>query len=89
MKALVGQDASFEHGRQQLRLLALGGHPKSVERVAEAIGADIARREQQGIDRAVQLELPIVTGQSAPILYVQMDGTGVPVEHKETAGRTR
>jgi hypothetical protein len=88
MQALVGQDGSFDHGREQMKLLAgLEVTTKSVERVAEAIGADVARREQQEIDRAVQLDLPIIVGQPVPILYVQMDGTGVPVVKKETAGR--
>ena len=43
--------------------------------------------EQQEIQRAVQLDLPIVVGEPIPILYVQMDGTGVPVVKKETEGR--
>jgi hypothetical protein len=88
MQALVGQQAPFEHGREQLKRLAgLDVTTKSVERVAESIGADIARQEQQEIDRAVQLDLPIIVGEPVPILYVQMDGTGVPVVKKETAGR--
>ena len=60
---------------------------KSVERVAESIGEDIARKQQQEIDRAVQLDLPVILGEPVPILYIQMDGTGVPVVPKETAGR--
>ena len=60
---------------------------KSVERTAEAIGADIAQGEQAEIRRAVQLDLPIVLGKPIPILYVQMDGTGIPVVKKETVGR--
>ena len=88
MQALVGQDTSFDHGREQMALLAgLEVTAKSVERAAETIGADIAGREQQQIDRAVQLQLPIIVGQSVPVLYVQLDGTGVPVVKKETAGR--
>ena len=88
MQALVGQDAPFDHGRQQLQMLAgLEVTTKSVERVAETIGADIARREQQEIARAVQLELPLSVGQPVPILYIQMDGTGVPMVKKETVGR--
>ncbi len=88
MQALVGQDGPFDHGREQMELLAgLEVTTKSVERVAESIGADIARREQQQIDRTVQLDLPIVLGEPVPILYVQMDGTGVPVVKKETQGR--
>jgi hypothetical protein len=88
MQALVGQDAAFDHGREQIKLLAgLEVTTKSVERVAEAIGADIVRAEQQEIERAVQLDLPIIVGEAVPILYVQMDGTGVPVVKKETVDR--
>ena len=88
MQALVGQEAAFDHGREQIKLLAgLEVTTKAVERTAEAIGGDIAKQEQQEIQRAVQLDLPIVVGEPIPILYVQMDGTGVPVVKKETEGR--
>jgi len=88
MQALVGQEAPFDHGREQLQLLAgLEVTTKSVERTAEAIGADIAQREQGEIQKALQLDLPVIAGEPMPILYVQMDGTGVPVVKKETAGR--
>ena len=88
MQAVVGQEAPFDHGRQQLKLLAdLEVTTKAVERTAEAIGADIAARQQKEIERAVQLDLPMIVGQSVPILYVLMDGTGVPVVKKETEGR--
>jgi hypothetical protein len=88
MQALVGQQAPFDHGREQMKVLAgLEVTTKAVERGAEAIGEDIARRQQQEIQRAVQLDLPIVAGQLIPIMYVQVDGTGVPVVKKETEGR--
>ena len=88
MHALVGQQAPFDHGRQQMRVLAdLEVTTKAVERTAEAIGGDIAQQQQQEIERAVQLDLPIVVGEPIPVLYVQMDGTGVPVVKKETEGR--
>jgi hypothetical protein len=88
MQALVGQEVPFEHGRQQLELLAgLEVNAKSVERTAESVGQDLARREQEEIQRAVQLDLPIVVGEPVPILYVEMDGTGVPVVKKEALNR--
>ena len=88
MQAVVGQEAPFDHGRQQLKLLAdLEVTTKSVERTAEAIGEDIAAREQAEIQRAMQLDLPMIVGQPVPVLYVQVDGTGVPVIKKETVGR--
>jgi len=88
MHALVGQEAPFDHGREQMRVLAgLEVTTKAVERTAEAIGEDIVRAERQEIQRAVQLDLPIVVGEAIPVFYVQMDGTGVPVVKKETEGR--
>jgi hypothetical protein len=88
MLATVGQEAPFDHGRQQMKLLAaLEVTTKSVERTAEAIGEDIAARERKEIERAMQLDLPMVVGEPIPILYVQMDATGVPVVKAETEGR--
>lgn len=88
MLALVGQQAPFDQGREQMKVLAgLEVTTKAVERTAETIGQDIAQREQQEIQRAVQLDLPMVVGEPIPILYVQMDGTGIPVVKKETEGR--
>ena len=88
MQAVVGQEAPFDHGRQQLKLLAdLEVTTKAVERTAEAIGQDIAARQQTEIQRAMQLDLPMMVGRSIPVLYIQFDGTGVPVVKKETAGR--
>jgi len=88
MQAMVGQEAPFDHGREQMKVLAgLEVTTKSVERTAEAIGADIAQREQAEIQEALQLDLPVLIGQPIRILYVQMDGTGIPVVKKETAGR--
>jgi hypothetical protein len=88
MDAMVGQQGPFDRGREQMKLLAgLDVTAKSVERTAEAIGTDIAAREEREIRKAVQLDLPVIVGEPIPILYVQMDGTGVPVVKKETEGR--
>ena len=88
MQAVVGLEAPFDHGREQMKVLAgLEVTAKSVERTAEAIGADIAAKEKCEIARAVQLDLPVIIGKPIPILYVQMDGTAVPVVKKETEGR--
>lgn len=88
MQALVGQQSPFDHGREQMKLLAgLEVTAKSVERTAETIGEDIAQREREEIEKAMQLDLPVIVGKPIPILYVQMDGTGVPVVKKETEGR--
>jgi hypothetical protein len=89
MLALVGSEAPFDHGRGQVELLAgLEVTAKAVERTAESIGGDIAQGEQREIQRAMQLDLPIVVGQPVPVIYVEMDGTGVPVVKAETEGRS-
>jgi hypothetical protein len=59
MHALVGQEAPFDHGRKQMKVLAgLEVTTKSVERTAEAIGTDIAQREQTEIQKALQNKKP-------------------------------
>ena len=88
MLALVGSEVPFDHGRRQIELLAgLNVTTKAVERTAEAIGGNIASRERMAVNQAIQLDLPIIVGEPIPVLYVQMDGTGIPVVKKETAGR--
>src|SRR3981189_3340504 len=88
LQAIVGQEAPFDHGREQMKVLAgLEVTTKSVERTAEAIGADIAQREQAEMQKARRWDLRVVAGEPIPVLYVQMDGTGVPVVKKETVGR--
>jgi hypothetical protein len=90
MLALVGSECfSFDHGRQQMELLAdLEVTAKAVERVTETMGADIAGRQQQCIQQAIQMELPVAVGQPIQKIYVQMDGTGLPMVAKETEGRS-
>ena len=88
MQALVGQEAPFDQGREQMKILAgLEVTAKSVERTAEGTGADIAQREHKERHKALPFDLPVAGGEPIPILYVQMDGTGVPVVKKETVGR--
>jgi hypothetical protein len=88
MMALVGSESSFDGGRQQLELLAgLEVTAKAVERHAEAIGADIAKGELDKVGRVVQLELPEILGPAVPLLYIEIDGTQVPVVRAETEGR--
>jgi hypothetical protein len=88
MLATVGSDASFEKGRDQMEVLAgIEVTAKAVERHAEAIRADIEARQQTAIGRAKQLDLPAVAAPAVPVLYIEMDGTGVPMVRSETAGR--
>ena len=86
--AVVGHEMPFEQGREQMELLAgLSVTTKAVERTAQAIGADVEARQQRQLGQAMQLNLPIPLGPRIPVLYGEMDGTGIPVVRKETEGR--
>jgi hypothetical protein len=88
MMAVVGSETWLAQGREQRALLA--GREvtaKAVERQAEALGAEIAAQEQAVIQQGLPQKLPEVGGPEIPVLYVEMDGTGVPMVASETAGR--
>jgi hypothetical protein len=89
MQAVVGSEMPFAPACEPMKLLAgLDVTAKAIERTAEAIGAQIAQRDQQEISRAKQLVLPMVSKQNIPKMYVLMDGVQVPVVAAETEGRT-
>ena len=88
MEAVVGSEMPFAPGREPMKLLAgLDVTTKAIERAAEAIGTQIAQRDEQEISRAKQLVLPVVSKRNIPIMYVLMDGVQVPVMAAETEGR--
>ena len=88
MTAVAGSDSNFDLAREQIELLAgIKLSTKSVERHAEQIGAAIRRIEQAEIQRSVQLQLPIPMGAPIPVLYVEIDGTGIHVVKKDLQGR--
>ena len=82
----VGAKECFVEGHEDLEKLAGIKVPtKSVERVAEALGAqieEISRRE-----RAQAMADKVVPLKTVPKLYVSYDGTGVPVVRREREGR--
>ena len=89
MEAVVGSEMPFAPAREPMKLLAgLEVPAKAIERAAESIGTEIARRDEQEIDRAKQLVLPVVSKQTIPKMYVLMDGVQIPVVAAEAEGRT-
>jgi hypothetical protein len=86
--ARSGSHDSFEAGRLDLREYSgIDVGAKDVERVSEAIGAAIIRREAE--ERPALLAQPPTPAiaESVPVMCVQCDGTGVPMTAKELAGR--
>src|SRR2546428_6176054 len=79
MVGLVAAMVSFEESSELMSELAgVAVGAKRVERVAEALGREIAQDEQA----VVELSAP-----SAPTMYLGMDGTGVPMRGSELQGR--
>src|SRR5215469_9309790 len=82
MTASAAARVSFEESRELLHELAgVEVSAKQVERVAEALGAEIAVDEQQ------QVETTGEVASAAPTMYLGMDGTGVPMRAQEVADR--
>jgi hypothetical protein len=89
MEAVLGSELPFATGCEPMKLLAgLDVTAKAIERSAEAIGAQIAQRDEQEISRIKQLVLPVVSKRNIPIMYVLMDGVQIPVVASEAVGRT-
>jgi len=81
MVGVVGALVSFQEGSDLLRELAgVAVEPKHVERVAEALGREIAADERRVVE-------PVPPAEVAPTLYLGMDGTGVPMRASELEGR--
>jgi hypothetical protein len=75
MEAVMGSEMPFASGCEPMKVLAgLEVPAKAVERAAEAIGAQIALRDEQEIARAKQLVLPLVSKQHSG--NVCADGRG-------------
>ena len=88
MEAVMGSEMPFAGGCEPMKVLAdLDVPAKAIERASEAIGAQIARRDEQEIVQAKQLVLPVVSKQNILKMYVLMDGIQVPVVRAETEGR--
>lgn len=82
MVGAVGAIVSFQEGSQLLHELAgVTVNARQVERLAEALGAEIAEDERQNVQPLEDMPLPA-------ILYLGVDGTGIPMRCSEVQGRT-
>jgi len=91
MMERVGGKEAFDNGRKDLEVLA-GLHvkikTKAVERVSEALGAQIEQQNQEEQKQILSGKVVFFASQAQiPNLYVAIDGSGVPVVVRETEGR--
>nr|CBX28543.1 hypothetical protein N47_G38670 [uncultured Desulfobacterium sp.] len=86
MMSKVGAYRPFGLGHQDLYELAdIRVNTKAVERVSQTVGAQV--EAFHAAEARTSLSDKIVPIKPVPRMYVCMDGTGVPVVKKETAGR--
>jgi hypothetical protein len=87
MMATAGAAGPFDLAQEMLEELAgIRVTDKDVERITEAVGQDMADRREEEVQAAMQGRGP--EGEEAPaILYLAVDGTGVPTLRRETEGR--
>lgn len=86
MMGRMGGKESFAEARSDLDEMAgIKVKTKSVERVAEALGAELIGLSQP--EREQVMADNVVPFKSTPKFYISIDGTGVPVTKRETAGR--
>jgi hypothetical protein len=83
----TGAEACFDKSRDLISELAgVNLTDKDVERIAEAIGEDIAFQEQKSVEAVMSGQITDIS-ESPSTLYIATDGTGIPVLRKETEGR--
>ena len=89
MMARAGSRDTFKEGREDLRVYAgVTVSAKDVERVSEKIGAEMeswAAEERASLIAAEAERGPLP--KTIPVLYVEYDGTGVPMVPAEVEGR--
>ena len=90
MMARMGGKSAFKEASEDLRICAeVSVTAKAVERVAESVGQDMEEWSRREREKAVlgyaKQEHP--KEKTDETLYVEFDGTGVPMTRRELAGR--
>ncbi len=84
----AGSNAPFSDAAKDLWEFAnIRVNPKQVERISKSVGAEVALWQEEAEHRA--RAQPTALSDAAPVktLYIEYDGTGVPVTKRETQGR--
>ena len=84
MMARVGALRPFGQGEEDIRELAgVEVTAKDIERISNRLGAEVEKFSHMGISGGLNVKAL----KSVPILYICMDGTGVPLVPQELVGR--
>src|SRR5665647_823945 len=60
---------------------------KDVERISELIGNDIEKWQKDERTKIMSQVMPVCSIKNIPVMYIEFDGTGVPVIKEEVKGR--
>ena len=86
MMSTVGSKEPFEEGRQDLAELAgIRVSTKEIERVSEATGEQVLALLDRDRDAALIGRIEPI--RPVPLMYIGIDGTGVPIVRRELEGR--
>lgn len=88
MMARAGSRQTFKEAREDLKVYAgLEVSAKDVERVAEATGEQIEDWESCQRSEILNRPQPVVSDFTVATMYIEMDGTGVPMVSSALLGR--
>lgn len=88
MMARAGSRQTFKEARADLLVYAgLKVSAKDVERVAEKIGAEMENWQAGQLLSLLTFDPPPKADKTIPVMYIEMDGTGVPMVKEALVGR--
>jgi hypothetical protein len=86
--AKLGSCDSFESGSVTMEeLCGIVVSSKDIERISEAIGGEIEKENKHNTQTALSGKVDVAPAKSIPIMYIEFDGTGIPMVKKEINGR--
>ena len=88
MIARAGSRQTFKEAREDLRIYAgIELSAKDVERVSESIGEQMEAWQAKQREVVLEGDGSEPPHSAIPVMYIEMDGTGVPMVKRELAGR--
>lgn len=86
--AKLGSCDSFESGSVTMdELCGIVVSSKDIERISEAIGGEIEHENKKNMETALSGNMDEAPAKPIPIMYIEFDGTGIPMIKKELNGR--
>lgn len=83
-----GSNDAFGKGKSDIKEFSgIEVGTKDVQRISELIGSDIEKWQKDENIKIMAQAIPVRSIKSIPVMYIEFDGTGVPVIKEEVKGR--